>query len=199
MEVSNSPGGPRFAQELAVGLRDNRALSTLVMRQNNINGAEAGKAFADMLAQNTVLKELDLSSQKVGYYGVALDAAFAKAFAVGIIGNGTVSSINLLKNSIPVEQAQELVKIMQAKEKLTTLCGLSKEETELDFSNQNLSAGDVVLIANDISEMNGLTKLNISENNLEQGHALQQITEYCTTKSIQLDTHTTPADSGSLL
>jgi hypothetical protein len=58
---------------------------------------------------------------------------------------GALSSANLMGNYIPVEQAQELKKIMQAKEKLTTLCGLSKEETELDFSDQNLGAGDAVL------------------------------------------------------
>jgi hypothetical protein len=61
------------------------------MRQNDIHGAEAGRAFADMLALNTVLKELDLSSQKVGWSGENLDAAFAKEFAVGISGNGTIS------------------------------------------------------------------------------------------------------------
>jgi Ran GTPase-activating protein (RanGAP) involved in mRNA processing and transport len=75
-----------------------------------------------------------------------------------------ISSINLLKNRILVEQAQELVKIMQAKEKLITLCGLSKEETELDFSNQGLNAGDAVLIANDISDMGAMTKLDASNN-----------------------------------
>ena len=78
-----------------------------------------------------------------------------------------ISSINLLKNNIPVEQAQELVKIMQAKEKLITLCGLCKEETELDFSNQGLNAGDAVLIANDISDMRALTSLDLSSNNLQ--------------------------------
>jgi hypothetical protein len=72
-----------------------------------------------------------------------------------------LSSANLLGNHIPVEQAQELVKIVQAKEKLTTLCGLSKEETELDFSDQNLGAGDAVLIANDISDMGALVSINI--------------------------------------
>jgi hypothetical protein len=66
---------------------------------------------------------------------------------------GAISSINLLKNTILVEQAQELVKIMQAKENLTTLCGLSREETALDFSGQHLGAGDAVLIANDITNM----------------------------------------------
>jgi Leucine-rich repeat (LRR) protein len=85
-----------------------------------------------------------------------------------------MSCIDLLRNNIPVEQAQELVKIMQAKEKLTTLCGLSGEETELDFSNTRhqdkydlcytLDAGDAVLIANDISNMRELTSLNISNN-----------------------------------
>jgi hypothetical protein len=65
-----------------------------------------------------------------------------------------------------VEQAQELVKIMQAKEKLTTLCGLSKAETELDFSDRNLGDGDAVLIANDISDMGALSSLNLAENSL---------------------------------
>jgi hypothetical protein len=60
-----------------------------------------------------------------------------------------------------VKQAQELVKIMRAKENLTTLCGLSGEETELDFSGQDLGAGDAVLIANDISDMGALISIDI--------------------------------------
>ena len=68
------------------------------MRQNDIYGAEAGKAFADMLAQNTVLKELDLSSQKYetsSTYGNALDAAyFAKELSVGISGNGALHCVD---------------------------------------------------------------------------------------------------------
>jgi hypothetical protein len=75
--------------------------------------------------------------------------------------------VNLLKNDIPVEQAQELVKIMQSKEKLATLCGLSGNEATLDFINQRLGSGDAVLIANDISDMGALTTLNLSSNYLE--------------------------------
>jgi hypothetical protein len=74
--------------------------------------------------------------------------------------------VNLLRNKIPVNQAHELVKIMQAKEKLITLCGLSKEETELDFSSQRLGAGDAVLIANEISDMRAMTSLNLASNEL---------------------------------
>jgi hypothetical protein len=77
--------------------------------------------------------------------------------------NRAISSINLLKNHLPVEQAQELVQIMQAKDKLVTLCGLSKEETELDFSGQDLRAGDSVLIANDIGDIGALTTLTFGD------------------------------------
>jgi hypothetical protein len=37
--------------------------------------------------------------------------------------------------------------------------------------------------------MRALTKLDISNNSLEQGKALQQIIEYCNTKGIELDNH----------
>jgi hypothetical protein len=77
-----------------------------------------------------------------------------------------ILSVNLLKNAIPVEQAQELVKIMQSKEKLITLCGLSGNEATLDFSNQGLGPGDAVLIANDISDMGAMTSLNLASNSL---------------------------------
>jgi hypothetical protein len=97
----------------------------------------------------------------------AADATGIIALANVIPDMRAISSVNLLKNRIPVEQAQELVKIMQSKEKLVTLCGLSKEETELDFSprsGQCLRAGDAVLIANDISDMGALTSLNLAGN-----------------------------------
>ena len=76
------------------------ALSKLVMRQNNFHGAEAGKVFSNMLAQNTVLKELDLSSQKVGVIGYPLDAAFVKEFAVGISDNGVMLSLDISSNEL---------------------------------------------------------------------------------------------------
>jgi hypothetical protein len=80
-----------------------------------------------------------------------------------------ISSVNILKNYIPVEQAKELVAIMQAKEKLITLCGLSGEEAELDFSGQNLGVGDAMFIANNISDMRALKSLDISNQVEEDG------------------------------
>jgi Ran GTPase-activating protein (RanGAP) involved in mRNA processing and transport len=145
-------------------------LTTLILKGNKLLTPEAGKVLSDMLAANTVLKELDISGNgwEEGGWTKGDGPGFAKELAVGISGNGAISSINLLKNRIPVEQAQELVQIMRAKEKLATLCGLSKEETELDFSDQDLRAGDAVLIANDISDMRALTALDISNNSIGQ-------------------------------
>ena len=79
---------------------------------------------------------------------------------------GAISSVNVLGNSIGVEQAQELIKILQAKEKLTTLCGFSGDETELDLSNKNLSAGCAVLVANDISDMGAISSVDVTKNDI---------------------------------
>jgi hypothetical protein len=64
---------------------------------------------------------------------------------------------------------------------------------ELDLSGNwvhSSSGGDATAFAQGISKGllgNGaLTKLDISNNNIEQGQALQQITECCSTKVIEL-------------
>jgi hypothetical protein len=139
-----------------------RALTKLVLRDNRLATAEAGEALGEALKGNTVLNELDISSNgwsAPSYKAQPDGPGFAKGISKGLAGNGAISSVNLLKNDISVEQAQELVKIMQSKEKLITLCGLSGKEATLDFSNQGLGPGDAVLIANDISDMRAMSKL----------------------------------------
>jgi hypothetical protein len=83
---------------------------------------------------------------------------------------------------------------MRAKQNLTTLCGLSGKETELDFSGQDLEAGDAVLIANDIKDNAALTKLDISNNNIQQSEALQGITDLCNIKGIAMSRTQIPSD-----
>jgi hypothetical protein len=141
-----------------------RALSKLVMRQNNIHGAEAGKAFADMLARNTVLKELDLSSQKFGTYGDALDAAFAKEFAAGISDNGTLSSLNLARNNM---QAAGVKHIAQAISQVYCSDGARFEETKLLWGSKCKHCGKPKA-----EHGNGpLSKLDIRNNDIELCHS----------------------------
>jgi hypothetical protein len=44
-------------------------------------------------------------------------------------------------------------------------------------------------IADAIKNMGALTKLDISNNYIEQGQALQQITKCCNTKGVELNSH----------
>jgi hypothetical protein len=155
---------------LANAIPDMGALLVLSLKDNRLATAEAGQALGKALQGNTVLKELDVSSNSWDdtWSTSKVDGpGFASGISKGLSDNGAISSVNLLGNKIPAEQAQELVKVMQAKEKLTTLCGLSRDETELDSSGQNLGAGDAVLIANDISDIRALTSLDLSLNCLQ--------------------------------
>ena len=71
------------------------------MAENRIYGAEAGKALGDMLAANTVLRELDLSGQGAnGYSSYSLDAACATELAVGLSANGALTSLDISNNKL---------------------------------------------------------------------------------------------------
>jgi hypothetical protein len=148
---------------LAGAIPDMRALSTLIFggdKDSHYNGTKWITPEPAILEVG--MTTLDLSNKALGTGGAIIISAWLTHK-----DNGTISSVNLLKNVIPVEQAQELVQIMQSKEKLITLCGLSGNEATLDFSNQGLGPGDAVLIANDISDMGALTSLNLSSNCLK--------------------------------
>jgi hypothetical protein len=60
--------------------------------------------------------------------------------------------------------------------------------TEADFSNKNLGAGGAIIISAWIThkDKGALTKLDISNINIEQGEALQGITDLCNTKGIAM-------------
>ena len=78
--------------------------------------------------------------------------------------SGALAFVNLLGNKIPPEQAQELIKVMESKENLRTLCGFTGEEKELDLSNKGLTAGCAVLVSNEIQDMGALVSLNLANN-----------------------------------
>jgi hypothetical protein len=96
------------------------------------------------------------------------------AIADAIPDMGAISIVNVLSNNIGDEQAQELIKIMQSKERLTTLCGFSSREqdTNLDLSKKGLSSGCAMLIANEMKEIRGVQVLNISLNEIQFSNEL---------------------------
>jgi hypothetical protein len=129
--------------------------------------AEGGKALAAGLKGNQVMTELNVADNRLGQNVEAaryvIDMSGVIALADVMPDMGAMSSVNVLGNSIGVEQAQELIKNLQAKDKLTTLCGFSGDETELDLSNKNLSAGCAVLVANEISDMAAMSSFTFGD------------------------------------
>jgi hypothetical protein len=109
-------------------------LSSLVLKDNRLLTAEAGKVLSDMLAANTVLKVLDLSSNNWMKYGHMGDLmgdgpGFAKELAVGISDNGA-----LLMFTFSGDDSSEPVTME------TTM-------TEADFSGKELGASGGMMIA----------------------------------------------------
>ena len=93
-----------------------------------------------------------------------------------------MASVNLLGNSIGVEQAQNFLKIKEQKG-LSTLCGLSGSEKELDLSKKNLSAGCAVLLSPELEDNGALSRLDIAGNSIG-GEQKEKIEQICKEKSI---------------
>ena len=72
--------------------------------------------------------------------------ALADAFHV----NGSLTVTNLLGNQLDAESAKMLAEV--AKRKGISLCGIQRDQTTADFSNQNLEPRDAILLALDLSQ-----------------------------------------------
>ena len=86
-------------------------MTTLNISANSILSKESGKALADALAQNTVLKSLDVSDNQNKWNdgtikGTLDGAGFAKELAIGLGINGALVSLDISKNRIPDDQQQ---------------------------------------------------------------------------------------------
>jgi hypothetical protein len=76
--------------------------------------------------------------------------------------NRAISSVNLLKNDIGVEQAAALVIILKEHPTLKSLCGNKGDETELDMSGKMKGAEDAIMLVPEIVDNGALTSLNLS-------------------------------------
>jgi hypothetical protein len=103
--MSGKMDGAGDAIMLIAEIVDNGALTTLILKDNRLLTPEAGKILSDMLAANTVLKELDVSSNswKENGWSEGDGPGFARELAVGIIDNGALTSLNLSSNNLKAE------------------------------------------------------------------------------------------------
>jgi hypothetical protein len=195
------------------------------------------------------MAEADFSNKNLGTGGVIIIGAWLTHK-----DKGALSSANLLRNDIGIDQARALVSILKEHPTLKSLCGNKGGETQLDMSGKMEGAADAIMLAPEIIDNgalskltfsgghwgqyhcweegdaatlqsgmidanfsnkmlgvpgamiisawlssgkdNGtLTKLDISNNNIEQGEALQRIAGLCNTKGVELDNHKSESES----
>jgi hypothetical protein len=82
---------------------------------------------------------------------------------------GSLSSVNLLLNGIGIDQAKALASILKGHPTLKSLCGNKGDETELDMSGKINGAGDIIMLAPEITDNGAMTSLDISMNSLTTG------------------------------
>jgi hypothetical protein len=75
-------------------------------------------------------------------------------------------SVNLLLNDIGIDQAKDLVGVLNQHPTLKTLCGNSGNETDLDMSGKMRGAGDAIMLVPDIIDNGAMTMLDVSKNRL---------------------------------
>jgi hypothetical protein len=137
--------------------KDKGAMTSLNLANNNLGQLVPPDGWDYQSNRSPAFKHSDGRRQNVPPDGTKPEGVIAIANAMP--GMGALLSANLLKNNIPVEQAQELVKIMQSHKTLTTLCGLSGKETELNMSCKMRGAGDAVMLAPEIIDNGALSKI----------------------------------------
>jgi Ran GTPase-activating protein (RanGAP) involved in mRNA processing and transport len=107
---------------------------------------------------------LDLSGKNLG---VASAVVIASLISV----NGGLTVTNLLHNSLDAESAKMLAEV--AKQKSISLCGIRRDQTTADFSEEYLKPPDTILLASDLSQAvvtGALTMLFLAQNMLgEEG------------------------------
>jgi Ran GTPase-activating protein (RanGAP) involved in mRNA processing and transport len=149
---SSKTDGSGFAQELAVGIKDNGTLTRLDISKNLLCNKEAGKVLSQMLAVNTGLEELDVSDNTG--YGARDGPGFAQELFVGSSGNRSLTSLNLSSNSLTGEYGDE----MSGNTELSTVI---RYRTTLDIPFAGITA-----LANAIPDMGALLVLSLQSNNL---------------------------------
>jgi hypothetical protein len=76
--------------------KDKGPLSVLSLKDNSLCDRQAGKALSEILAVNTVLKVLDVSSNRTKFDSSARDGpGYAQELAVGLKGNHVITELNI--------------------------------------------------------------------------------------------------------
>jgi hypothetical protein len=146
---------------LANIIKNNGALSVLSLKSNGLLTKESGKVLADALKGNSILTELDISSNYDLFSSSSKDGlGFAQELAVGIRDSGALSSLNLAANCLCGIDKFGSGKF-DASGNTHPLSSLSNYHPKLILDHPRLG---VTTLAKVIPDMRALVKLDISSN-----------------------------------
>jgi hypothetical protein len=168
LNISNNYLFKNGGIEAVVSLLEKGGISSVNLLKNSI-GVDQAKALVGILKEHPTLKslcgnngdetELHMSGKMHGAEDVIMLAA-------EIISNRAISSVNLLKNSIGIDQAKVLASILQEHPTLKSLCGNTGDETELDMSGKEMGVDGATMLAPEITGNGAILSLDMSSNSL---------------------------------
>jgi hypothetical protein len=140
-----------------------------------MKGAEAGKAFAVALAQDTVLQELDLSGGKArnDWDPVdvnRVDVNFTQEVAVGLGANGALVKFDISNNNLYAAGGRALAEGLRGNQVVKELNIAGNYIGMEDWRTADNKSG-VIAISDAIPTMGALTSLNISNNRIGYGRS----------------------------
>jgi Ran GTPase-activating protein (RanGAP) involved in mRNA processing and transport len=157
-----------FVQELAVGIRDNGALTKFDISKNRFYAAGA-KALAEGLKCNQVMTELKLAGnsmgQRSGGWDAESDMSGVIALADAIPDMGALSILNMSKNGMKGTEAGKALGDALAMNTVLKELDLSGQpETSQPYARQNMDVAFVKAFAPGLSDNGALSSLNLASN-----------------------------------
>ena len=135
-DLYNEGLGPEIAKALAEYISVSASLTKILVGGNGL-GDEGTTILCDALSESTVSKveELNLYRNQIGPDG-------ARAIAALCAVRPSLTVVNVLRNNLDVASAEMLTAV--AKEKVISLCGIKRDQTEANFRNSGLEPCDAI-------------------------------------------------------
>jgi hypothetical protein len=163
-EQKEDPGSkPEGIIALANVIPDMGALSVLSLKSNCLCNKEAGKVLVEVLAANTVMKELDLSDNTGP--GAWDGAGFAQELAVGIRDNGAMTKFDISNCSLMAEGGKALAAGLKGNQVLTEL-NVAENDLAILADRSDMDMSGVIALADILPDMRALLVLSLESNHL---------------------------------
>ena len=155
--------GPGFAQELAVGLSDNGAMTSLHVGMNHIPekemteiialamGKESMKLLCEVPIKDKSLAELDVSSKSLGIEGALVVAEYLR-------DNGALLHFDISGNHIREEGTQALAAALNGNTTMTLL-NISSNNMTYNGKTEGGKMAGIIALSDAIKDMRALSKL----------------------------------------